>query len=128
MRLLKSIALLSLVCLFVVISSRIRAQVGIGANIGPEPVRPYGYASEPLPAREELNSRFAAGLPILRPLIGQPPAREEVNSRFAAGLPILRPLIGQLPAREELNSRFAAGLPILRPLRFDARHNWHRVW
>jgi hypothetical protein len=64
MRLFKSVGLLSLACLFVGISSKIQAQVGIGANIGPEPVRPYEHSSEPLPAREQLNSRFAAGLSI----------------------------------------------------------------
>jgi hypothetical protein len=43
MRLLTSIALLSLLCLFGGSSSSALAQVSVGVNIGPEPVCPYGY-------------------------------------------------------------------------------------
>jgi hypothetical protein len=43
MRLLKFIALLSLLCLFGGLSSRSMAQVSVGVNIGPAPVCPYGY-------------------------------------------------------------------------------------
>jgi hypothetical protein len=45
MRLVKSIAVLSLLCLIGPSSSPVPAQigVGVGVNIGPEPVCPYGY-------------------------------------------------------------------------------------
>lgn len=43
MRLLKSFALLSLMCLFSASSSTSLGQVSVGVNIGPEPVCPYGY-------------------------------------------------------------------------------------
>ncbi len=43
MRLLKSIALLSVLALFGGNSSRVMAQISIGVTIGPEPVCPYGY-------------------------------------------------------------------------------------
>lgn len=43
MRLLKSLALLSFVCLIGGTSSRALAQVSVGVSIGPEPVCPYGY-------------------------------------------------------------------------------------
>lgn len=43
MRLLKSLPLLSLICLLVGHSSNAPAQISVGVNIGPEPVCPYGY-------------------------------------------------------------------------------------
>lgn len=47
MRLLKSLGLLSLLCLFGVSSSPAPAQISVGVNIGPEPVCPYGYFDYP---------------------------------------------------------------------------------
>ncbi|MFZ0337505.1 MAG: hypothetical protein WAL45_05695, partial [Terracidiphilus sp.] len=49
MRLIKSFALLSLLCLFGAGCAHAPAQigVGIGVNIGPEPVCPYGYFDYP---------------------------------------------------------------------------------
>ena len=43
MRLLKSLVLLGLLCLFGGNSAHAPAQIGIGVNIGPAPVCPYGY-------------------------------------------------------------------------------------
>jgi hypothetical protein len=47
MRVLKSLALLSVLFLFGGISSAVPAQIGIGVNIGPAPGCPYGYFDYP---------------------------------------------------------------------------------
>ncbi|MGA3129588.1 MAG: hypothetical protein ABSD59_02230 [Terracidiphilus sp.] len=47
MRLFKSLVLVNLLCVFGVSSSHAPAQIGIGVNIGPEPVCPYGYFEYP---------------------------------------------------------------------------------
>jgi len=47
MRVLKYLALLSVLCLFGGNGSNAPAQIGIGVNIGPAPVCPYGYFDYP---------------------------------------------------------------------------------
>jgi len=47
MRLLRSFGLLCLTCLICGMAAHAPAQIGIGINIGPEPVCPYGYFDYP---------------------------------------------------------------------------------
>ncbi len=47
MRLLRTLSLLTLTCIFCGMASQGSAQISFGVNIGPEPICPYGYFSYP---------------------------------------------------------------------------------
>jgi len=47
MRILRSLSLLGLACVFCAMSAHAPAQIGIGVNIGPAPICPYGYFEYP---------------------------------------------------------------------------------